>query len=342
MSHTHKDVPFHELTGKSVWINLPTNASALAVLTCTLMADMPRSILFDSLRKLDWTGMILIIGGAVAFLFGLQTGAGSETTWKSASAVAPLAAGITLLAVFVWYETSFAKEPLIPMRIFCALGPAAAMTITCLHSFAFIACDFFLPLYYQIVLQFSPLKAGLALLALVVPLSLATFLTGLLVRRLGSFTLFMVTGSAMMLLGASLLTTFGTRTEWAKIICFQIVLGVGVGQVFQTPLLALQSFVSAEHLTPAISAQGFARNLFSSVSIVVGTVLLETKIGSSLDAIERTESELTTYTEAFWRMWIFYTCVCATMLLMAMIMVIRKAKGDGSRKGWKECFRNAA
>jgi hypothetical protein len=298
----------------------------------TLEADIPTALLLDSLRTLDWTGVVLIIGGTVAFLFGLQTGAGAESDWTSAKAIVPLVLGAAAFAVFIWYETKIAKEPLIPMRIFCSLGPAAAMAITCLHSFAFIACDFFLPLYYQIVLQFSPLKAGLALLALVVPLSLATFLTGMIVRKTGNFTLFMLTGSTMMLLGTSFFTTFGTRTEWAKIICFQIILGVGVGQVFQTPLLALQSSVSPANLTPAISAQGFARNLFSSVSIVVGTVLLESRIGSSLDAADRTTAELDTYSGAFWRMWIFYTCVCATMLLIAVVMVSPKLKKDGK---WK-------
>jgi hypothetical protein len=171
------------LTGIIVWINLPINASALAVLLFTLEADVPTALLLDSLRALDWTGVVLIIGGTVAFLFGLQTGAGAESDWASAKAIAPLVIGAAAFAVFIWYEAKFAKQPLIPMNIFCSIGPAAAMSITCLHSFAFIACDFFLPLYYQIVLQFSPLKAGLALLALVVPLSLATFLTCLSGRR---------------------------------------------------------------------------------------------------------------------------------------------------------------
>lgn len=132
----------------------------------------------------------------------------------------------------------------------------------------------------------------------------------------------------MMLLGVSLLTTLGTHTDWAKIICFQIVLGVGVGQVFQTPLLALQSSVVAANLTAAISAQGFSRNLFSSVSIVVGTVLLESRIGSSLDAADRTAAELSVYASAFWRMWIFYTSLCAAMVLIAGIVMLRKFKQD--------------
>lgn len=298
----------------------------------TLEADIPTALLLDSLRALDWTGVVLIIGGTVAFLFGLQTGAGAESDWASAKAIVPLVLGVVAFGVFIWFEAKFAKQPLIPMHIFCTLGPAAVMIITCLHSFIFIACDFFLPLYYQIVLQFSPLKAGLALLALVVPLSFATFLTGMLVRKNGNFSLFMLTGSAMMLIGVSLFTTFGIHTEWAKIICLQIVLGVGVGQVFQTPLLALQSFVSPANLTAAISAQGFARNLFSSVSIVVGTVLLESRIGSSLDAADRTTAELSVYSGAFKRMWTFYTAISATMLLTGIVMVLPKLKRDGK---WK-------
>jgi len=302
----------------------------------TLAPDIPDALLLDSLRTLDWTGVLLIIGGTVAFLFGLQTGAGEESQWTSPSALAPLIIGVATFAVFIWYETKIANEPLIPMRIFCSVGPASAMAITCLHSFVFIACDFFLPLYYQIVLQFSPLKAGLALLALVVPLSLTTFLTGVLVRKTGNFALFMLIGSTMMLLGVSMFTTFGLQTEWAKIICFQIILGVGVGQVFQTPLLALQSFVSAAHLTPAISAQNFARSLFTSVSIVVGTVLLEAKIGGSLDSADRTAAELGVYSDAFWRMWVFYACMCAAMFVIAAVIMMRKSKEVGAWKLWGE------
>jgi hypothetical protein len=305
-------------------------------LTFTLTPDIPEALLLDSLRTLDWTGVLMIIGGTVAFLFGLQTGASEQSEWTSPSALAPLIIGVAAFAVFIWYETKIAKEPLIPMRIFCSVGPASALAITCLHSFVFIACDFFLPLYYQIVLKFSPLKAGLALLALVVPLSFNTFLTGVLVRKTGNFALFMLIGSALMLLGVSLFTTFGTHTEWAKIICFQIILGVGVGQVFQTPLLALQSFVSAAHLTPAISAQGFARNLFTSVSIVVGTVLLETKIGGSLDSADRTTAELGVYSNAFRRMWIFYAAMTGTMFLIAVVIMMRKSKEVGVWRLWGE------
>jgi hypothetical protein len=287
-------------------------------------------------RTLDWTGVLMIIGGTVAFVFGLQTGASEQSEWTSPSALAPLIIGVAAFAVFIWYETKIAKEPLIPMRIFCAVGPASALAITCLHSFVFIACDFFLPFYYQIVLKFSPLKAGLALFALVVPLSFNTFLTGVLVRETGNFAVFMLIGSTLMLLGVSLFTTFGTHTEWAKITCFQIILGVGVGQVFQTPLLALQSFVSAAHLTPAISAQGFARNLFTSVSIVVGTVLLETKIAGSLDSADRTSAELGVYSNASRRMWIFYTSMCAAVFLIAGVIMMRKSKEVGVWRLWGE------
>lgn len=276
--------------------------------------------------------MLLIIGGTIAFLFGLQTGASVDSDWVSASALAPLIIGVVAFAVFIGYEAKIAKTPLIPMHIFCSLTPASAMVITTFHSFIFIACDFFLPLYYQIILRFSPLKAGLALLALVVPLSLATFLTGMIVRKVGKFALFMLTGSVMMLLGVSLFTTFSTHTEWAKIIVFQIILGVGVGQVFQTPLLALQSSVDVAHLTAAISAQGFTRNLFSSVSIVVGTVLLESRIGSSLDAADRTTAELGVYSGAFRRMWVFYASLCAAMVLLAAVVMGQKLKQSRAEK----------
>ena len=45
----------------------------------------------------------------------------------------------------------------------------------------------------------------------------------------------------MMTLGFGLYINFNVNTSWAKIIIFQIIAGIGVGQNFQSPLIALQS-----------------------------------------------------------------------------------------------------
>jgi hypothetical protein len=72
------------------------------------------------------------------------------------------------------------------------------------------------------------------------------------------------------------------------------------------------------------------------VSIVVGTVLLETKIGGSLDSAERTTAELGVYSNAFRRMWIFYTAMTGTMFLIAVVIMMRKSKEVGVWRLWGE------
>ena len=56
----------------------------------------------------------------------------------------------------------------------------------------------------------------------------------------------------MMTLGFGLYIDFDVNTSWAKIIIYQIITGIGVGQNFQSPLIALQSNipVSVIYLRP--------------------------------------------------------------------------------------------
>lgn len=291
----------------------------------------------EGLMSLDWIGSIIIVGGTICFLLGLETGATGDQGWSSAKVICLITFGVLLLVGFFIYEAKLAKNPLIPSHIFTKITNIAAFTTACLQSFVFIAYDYFVPLYFQVVLGFKPLISGVSLFALVIPLSLATMSTGLFVARTGNYLLPTRAAAAIMTLGTGLFISFGEEVNWAKNILFLIIAGFGVGPLFQAPMIALQTHVKPVDISAAMSAFTFMRSLFSSASIVVGSVILQRSLpGDGLtlghdqgDPGEGASREDTRhYVAALRIMWIAYTAIAGLMLLVTFF--VRKADTKSS------------
>src|ERR671934_101046 len=67
-------------------------------------------------RRLDVLGAGLVTLGMTALTYGIVTT--ERLGWGALGTLAPLAAGVVLLAAFTAYEGSVAKDPLIPLRVF--------------------------------------------------------------------------------------------------------------------------------------------------------------------------------------------------------------------------------
>lgn len=227
------------------------------------------------------------------------------------------------------WEARFAANPVIPFRIFQKATNIASFALACAHSFVFISYDYFLPLYFQVVLGFRPIIAGVSLFPLLIPLTVTTLLGGLFTRRTGNYILPIFIGAVLMTLGNGLFVSFGVSTEWAKIVAFQIITGTGAGVLFQSPMIAIQTHTHQKDLAAAMSAFSFLRSLFSSMSVVIGTVLLQRNLGGgsltpgqlhSNGEVQTEGPEKGTYVDALHVMWAFFTGVAGCMLLAAVFI----------------------
>ncbi|KAI4724535.1 MFS general substrate transporter [Aureobasidium sp. EXF-10728] len=302
------------------YINLPLDGISLVLAVLCLKLNIKKAPAKETLASLDYVGCISIAGGAILFLLGLESGASHQHSWTSAYTLGMLIGGIFLLAAFMVWEWKFAKVPLIPIQVFASRTSRAALAVACCHSFVFIGFDFYLALYFQAVLGRSPIISGVLLFALILPLSVCTFLTGIVIRKTGRVRPVIWFGSFFMTLGTGLFIDFGPKMVLWKLILFQIIAGVGVGPLFQAPMIALQSVVKQRDVAAANSAFTFLRSLVTSLSVVIGGVVLQRGLGSSsltgnghvsTGGGENAER----YADALSNMWIFYTAFCAVMLL---------------------------
>lgn len=132
--------------------------------------------------KLDLPGAVLATSGLISIVYGLSKapndGWGSTTVW------AFIAAGIILLIGFVFNE-SRAKQPLMPLSIFRIRNLAGAN-----FAFLIIACTlfsmfFFMTLYVQNVLHYSPVKTGVSFLPVTFTVAIMSGIVSNLVGKIG-------------------------------------------------------------------------------------------------------------------------------------------------------------
>ena len=147
--------------------------------------------------RLDVAGIIGSTLGMGALVFGIVRAA--DAGWADATALATLAAGVALLALFVLNERR-AAQPIMPLRLFARRERAGAYAARLLFLGAMAPFWFLTTQFLQDVVGYDPVWAGLAFL----PTTLANFLAALAVPRLtGRF------GNARVLVGALITGALG-------------------------------------------------------------------------------------------------------------------------------------
>lgn len=137
---------------------------------------------------------------------------------------------------------------------------------------------YFLPLYFQSSRSLTPLESGLLLMPMTVFQAATGFVAGVLINRTGHYLPLIYVGMTLTTLGFSLFILFSADSSKPFIIGLELLAGLGVGQVFQSPLIALQSLVQHDDVAMATAMFGFTRSLSTSVSIVIGGVVFQNEM----------------------------------------------------------------
>jgi EmrB/QacA subfamily drug resistance transporter len=270
------------LTDKVTWrwcfyINLPISACGFGILFFVLKLHNPKTSIRDGLAAVDWAGSLLVVGGTLMFLFGLELG-GIAYPWNSAAPICLIVFGLFTIGLFFLVETKFAQYPVIPFRLFRKRVSIMSFAVCFCHGFVFIAGTYYLPLYFQAVLGASPLLSGVYLLPFALSLSITSAITGIITKKTGKYLPQIVFGMLMMTIGFGLFIDFESRPNWPKVIIFQIIAGLGSGPNFQSPLIALQSSVDRRDIASATSTFGFIRQLATAISVVIGGVIFQNEM----------------------------------------------------------------
>jgi len=134
-------------------------------------------------REFDLPGAALGTGGLLLLVYALVNA--SHVGWGTSRTIAEVVLAGMLLAAFVASEQRH-RTPLVPFSIFRIEGLAAADATQVIAQAGFISMFFFITLYMQNVLGFSPIAAGTAYLPVTVGVGIAAGISTGLVARIGT------------------------------------------------------------------------------------------------------------------------------------------------------------
>jgi len=134
-------------------------------------------------RHYDVAGALTVTAGLVLVTFAIVRT--DVNGWGSAATLGVMAAGLALLAAFVAIEARFSRRPLVPLAIFAGRVLSAANVCVFFMGSAVFAMWYFVSLYLQQVLGFSPIQAGLAFLPMTLAIAAASTVAGRLTSRIG-------------------------------------------------------------------------------------------------------------------------------------------------------------
>jgi len=230
------------------WINVPIGAVALIVALTILPKDTTAR---PDLTQFDLLGAVAAIGGLTALMFGL---AGTEAYgWLSVSTLTVLGVSAVLLAAFVVIERRV-RRPLVPPHTWKITTLVAGTTVMLGVTAVLVGAVFLTSIFFQAVLGFSALLAGVAFLPLAVAITAGTHLAGSLLARTSPRAI-AVAGLTAAAAGALLLSTASGAARFVTdVLPGLAVLGLGVGMVFVAVSVSAMAGIPAQH---AGMASGF-------------------------------------------------------------------------------------
>ncbi|MFI6326290.1 MFS transporter [Nonomuraea sp. NPDC050556] len=220
--------------------------------------------------SLDVVGALLATGGLVALVYACTLVVGRGVA--SPAVLGWGLAGLVLLGLFVWRQAR-ASSPLLPLHILRDRSRAGAYLAVALTVAGMFGVFLFLTYYFQVVLHYSPVVAGLAFLPMSAAVMLsATLIAGRLLPKVPP-RLLMAPGLLVAAGAMAWLTQLGPGSGYASLVLpAEILLGLGMGVVF-TPAFSL----ATQHVSPRDAGVASAVvNAANQVGGSLGLALLNT------------------------------------------------------------------
>jgi EmrB/QacA subfamily drug resistance transporter len=262
-----------------LFVNLPVVALSV-VATFRLLPGERRHA---PRREFDLQGALLATGGMLLLVFGLVRA--PVVGWGSPETVLELAGAAALLGAFVINERR-STNPLFPFSIFRVKGLVAA-DVTQLVAFAgFLTMFFFVTLYMQEVLHFSPIQAGMAYLPVTAAFAISAGISTQLITRIGTRPV-IVGGSLIASVGIYWLSRVPVHgTYAASVLPGLLTMPLGAGAVFVGATIAANAGVPAHQAGLAAALLNAARQVGSALGLAIFTAI----------ATSRTQHLLTAHT----------------------------------------------
>ncbi|MDX6277665.1 MAG: hypothetical protein QOJ72_1793 [Nocardioidaceae bacterium] len=243
---------------------------------CVLLIPAVYRLIGDDRRKapsrvnFDLLGTIIATGSMLLLVYTLVEA--PDAGWGTGRTIGGLAGAVALVLAFLVTEVR-SRNPLVPLSIFKVRGLAAANATQLIAFAGFVSMFFFLTLYMQNVLGYSPIKTGLAYLPLCFAIGMSAGISSQLIAKVGTRPLIVV-GAAVTAAGVFMLSRIPVDGSFvADLLPGMLVLSFGIGAVFVAVATAANAGVPSEQAGLAAALLNSAQQVGGVLGLAVLTAI---------------------------------------------------------------------
>ncbi|KAK1909468.1 hypothetical protein P3342_007637 [Pyrenophora teres f. teres] len=196
--------------------------------------------------------------------------------------ISMLAISAVAFAAFLFVEWRVSRLPVMPLSMFKTPAVSVILVQNFLFGFAYYAALYYLPIYFQNVLGYSPIGASGLLVPFVAVQMIFSVGSGLYISKSGRYGEVIWSGFLLWTFGAVSMCFFSRTTDPAIIGIVGAITGAGVGNVFQPCLIALQAHSPKAQRAVVISNRNFLRSLGGAVGLAVSAQVMQSSLRNSL------------------------------------------------------------
>jgi EmrB/QacA subfamily drug resistance transporter len=266
-----------------LFINVPIGVAA-ALAAQRLVAEGRLDT--EGRRYFDVAGATTVTAGLGALSYGIVRT--EAKGWGSPETLGAMGLGVALLGVFLLIEGRLSARPLMPLKMFRSRTLTGANVVVFFLGASMFAMWYFVSLYLQQVLGYTPIEAGLAFLPMTFSIIVGSSLAGRFVARVGPgrmLTCGMGLAAAGMLLYARL-PTHGSYV--ADVLAPSLLVALGIGLSFVPVTIAAVAGVAPRQAGLASGLINTSRQVGGSLGLAVLATVATSRtnaLGTGPDAV---------------------------------------------------------
>ena len=260
--------------GSAVLVNLP-----LVLVTFFAIWTYAPESRDENETPLDPMGAVLSLAGLGALVFTIIQG--GENGWTTVPVVAAAAVALVTLTAFLRWERQ-TPHPMLPLTLFSDRRFSIGSAVVTVAFFVLFGFFFLATQYLQLVRQYSPLEAGLALLPLPIVFVAASPRSAVLAARYGAGRV-MAAGLLIVAGGFVILSVVTPTTSYLVIALALAVLGAGMGVTAAPATGEIMSAVPLSKAGVGSAMNDTTRELGGALGIAILGSIATTAYRSAID-----------------------------------------------------------
>jgi EmrB/QacA subfamily drug resistance transporter len=270
-----------------LFVNIPLSAVAFVGAFALLTGERGRRRHVN----FDLPGAVLVTGGMLLLVYTLVKA--PDVGWGTTRTIAGLAGAAAILAAFVANELR-ARNPLVPFSILRVKGVGLADATQLVASAGFVPMFFFLTLYMQTVLHYSPIQTGAAYLPLTGGFIVSSGIVSQLFARIGTKPP-IVAGAVIVAAGLYWLSRIPVDGSYvADTLPGLLVVSLGGGGVFVGVTTAANSGVSESKTGLAAGLLNTGQQIGTALGLAILSALATAHTNSLLGSGTETVAQAST------------------------------------------------